>query len=86
MPHAELSCREFVEFLADHLSGELPAARRKVFTAHVAECRSCGNYVRTYRSAIRIARRALGCDREPVAADIPGELVQAILSAREEGS
>ena len=86
MRYAELKCREFVEFLADYLTGDLPDSQRKVFDSHLAECRSCANYTRTYLATMFIARRALGCGSELAPADVPGELLQAILSARGESA
>jgi anti-sigma factor RsiW len=75
-----------VAFLADYLSGELAVAPRRAFDSHHAECSSCANYTRTYLAAIRIASRALGCGSEPAPTDVPEELVQSILSAREESA
>jgi len=79
---AGLSCREFVEFLADYLSGRLPPGRLAVFNAHLAACPSCVSYAKTYAEAIRLGKRVAKAD-EPAPADVPPELVQAILAARD---
>lgn len=83
---AELTCRELVQFLDDYLSGVLPSQRRAAFDSHLAECPSCENYTRTYLEAMRIAKQAFGWGSEGVPADVPEELVRAVLSAREESS
>ena len=78
------TCWEFVEFLADYLSGDLPAERRAAFDAHLAQCASCVNYSKTYLEALRVARMAIGCPDEPLSTGVPEELVQAVLQARGE--
>lgn len=78
----ELTCREFVEFLDDYLSRSLPAEQRAAFDAHLATCPSCVNYTKTYLDALRVARAAFGCPEEAASAQVPEELVEAILQAR----
>lgn len=82
----QLSCREFVEFLADYLSGELPAEQIAVFDAHMAQCPSCVIYAKTYQESIRLGKAALLCSEEPVPAEVPDALIQAILAARKKSS
>jgi len=78
-----LSCRELVAFLADYLSGELPPGQAAAFDAHLAECSACVDYTRTYLEALALAKAAF--HRPDQAADVPEELVQAILEARRQG-
>jgi anti-sigma factor RsiW len=78
----KLSCREFVAFLGEYLSGGLAPEQLAVFNAHLACCPSCVNYTNTYRQAVRLGRAALGCDDGPVPTDVPDQLVQAVLAAR----
>jgi anti-sigma factor RsiW len=78
---ASITCREFVEFLADYLGGELDAARRDEFELHLACCPSCVAYMKSYRATERLERGTLlGVDHVP--ADVPGDLIRAILAAR----
>lgn len=79
-----LSCRQFVEFLGDYLSGELPRERRARFEVHLTRCPACATYVQTYEQAIRVGRAALRCVDEPVTGEVPEELVRAILEIRED--
>ena len=76
---ADPSCREFVEFLGGYLAGELPPGQRARFDAHLARCPACVSYMRTYREAVRLGQAALGADPP---AEVPEELVRAILEAR----
>ena len=77
-----LSCREFVEFLADYLAGQLPNDEVTRFNAHLAGCPSCVSYARTYQDAVRLGRDALLCPDEQLPGDVPEDLVRAILDAR----
>ncbi len=73
-----------MEFLDDYLSGGLSAAQRAAFDSHLARCPSCVSYSKTYLEAQRVARAAFGCPDGPASADVPEELVQAVLQARAE--
>lgn len=77
-----LTCREFVEFLADYLAGELPPDERDTFNAHLALCPSCVAYMNTYQQAVRLGRTVLQQSGDAVPAEIPEELVRAVLDAR----
>jgi anti-sigma factor RsiW len=79
---ARLTCREFVEFLATYLSGELSAGRLAVFNAHLATCPPCVSYAKTYAEAVRLGKAAAR-DDEPAPADVPEALIRAILAARQ---
>ena len=72
------TCRELIDFLADYLSGELPAAERTEFERHLAMCPPCVAYLKSYEQTIRLGKRACaGTDEKP-----PEELIKAILAAR----
>ena len=73
-----MSCRDFADFLADYIDDALPAAVRRQFEAHLAECPDCVAYLQQYRDTIRLAAHA-GDDLLPV----PEELVRAIVLARQ---
>lgn len=77
-----ITCREFVDFLADYLSGELPPGQLAAFNDHLARCPSCASYDRTYLQAMQLGKAVLRCDDEPVPADVPEDLIQTILAAR----
>jgi anti-sigma factor RsiW len=76
----ELTCRELTDFLADYFAGELGPNERALFEGHLAECPDCVAYLRSYAETMRLAKDAYDNGRIP--ADVPDELVLAILEAR----
>jgi anti-sigma factor RsiW len=82
-----MNCREFTEFLDDFLFGTLPTEARAVFEEHLAECPWCVAYLDSYRKTIQLERAALpSSENAPLPADVPEELIQAILNARARAS
>jgi len=81
-----MTCRDFIEFLMDYLSGELSADERAIFDAHLAECPWCVAYLKTYRETVALGKAALAEPEKGVPADVPEDLVRAILAARPEGA
>ena len=77
-----MTCRELMEFLADYLSGELPAEERRLFEEHLAECPDCVAYLKTYEATIRLGSDACSSVQDACCADVPEDLVAAILAVR----
>ena len=77
-----MTCREFVDFLMQYLSGELSLAERSVFEQHMAECPDCMAYLRTYEATIKLEKAAFDNPTGPVPDEVPEDLVGAILAAR----
>ena len=77
-----MTCRELTEFIIDYRSGALSPDVRAQFEAHLAECRDCVTYLKSYGETIRLARGAYGKPDDPIPADVPEKLVEAILAAR----
>lgn len=77
-----LTCRDFIGFLADYLSGAVPADQRADFDAHLAVCPSCVAYLKTYEETIKLGKMAFGHPDDQVPPEVPEELVKAILNAR----
>jgi anti-sigma factor RsiW len=65
----------------DYLAESLSVSERAVFEHHLGECPDCVAYLSTYRQTIELGKAACRAD-DPVPADAPEELVQAILAAR----
>lgn len=84
MTARSLNCRQLIEFLAAYLDDELPAEERTAFDTHLSVCPYCRDYLATYRETIHLGRRALAGESAILEA-VPGELVDAILAARESG-
>ena len=81
-----MTCRDFITFLLEYSSGELSPERRREFDAHLAECPWCVAYLHTYEHTIRLGTAASAVPEAAVPAEVPEELVQAILAARRRGA
>jgi len=82
-----MNCREFTEFLHDYLFGDLPADERAEFDRHLGECPWCVAYLDSYQKTMQLERAAFPAPKDaPPPADVPEELVQAILRARQRAS
>ncbi len=79
----DLTCREFVDFLDDYLSGALSDEQRAAFNAHLAICPSCVAYMKTYQASVQMGKAVLKRSEDPVPGDVPEDLVRAILAARD---
>jgi len=78
-----MNCREFTEFLHEYLFGNLPVEERAEFDKHLAECPWCVAYLDSYQKTIQLGQAAYSQSADaPPPADVPEELIQAILSAR----
>lgn len=75
-----MTCRELVGFLLEYLAGELPTAQRCAFEEHLGECPDCVAYLRADRDAVRLGKAAWTDLDGPPPADVPEELVRAILA------
>jgi len=77
-----MTCRELIDFLGAYLDGELSQEVRLRFDEHLAGCPECSAYLETYRATVRFTRGAFRDLYGPVPADVPEDLVKAILAAR----
>jgi anti-sigma factor RsiW len=77
-----MTCREFADFMADYLSGELPAGSRSKFEQHLEVCANCVKYIAGYKATIELGRAAFDDPDAPAPDYVPEDLVQAILSAK----
>jgi anti-sigma factor RsiW len=77
-----VTCRQFADFIADYLSGELPAPTLEQFEHHLTICQNCLTYVANYRQTIALGRRVFTEDDAALPGDVPEDLVSAILSLR----
>ena len=77
-----MTCQQLTNFIIDYRSGALSPDVRAQFDAHLAECRDCVTYLKSYEDTIALARGAFAVPDDPIPADVPEKLVQAILVAR----
>ena len=82
MATPELTCREFANFLMAYDDGELAAAERARFDAHLAECPDCVAYLGSYRTTVALGRKAFADENADARPHAPEELVRAVLAAR----
>lgn len=75
-----MTCREFAEFLDAFLAGTLPSEQALAFQRHLAICADCVAYLDSYQRTMAACRTLRGEDALP--ADVPEELVEAILRSR----
>jgi len=77
-----MNCRQLVDFLMAYLDGELPEDQRARFERHLSLCPACVVYMNSYIETVKMGKAACACPDEPIPADVPEELVRAILAAR----
>lgn len=76
-----MTCRELIEFLMAYLDRELPEDQVRVFEEHLRLCPPCEAYLETYQEAVREGR-AVCAEEDAAPAEVPEDLVRAILAAR----
>jgi len=77
-----VTCREFADFILDYTAGELPADAREPFEWHLSRCQNCQQYIEQYKSTIQAGRLAFRDLDDELPADVPDDLVRAVLAAR----
>jgi anti-sigma factor RsiW len=77
-----VTCRELTDFIADYLSGELTPTSKDEFDSHLGLCPNCRQYLADYQATVRLGKKAFVDDGADVPADVPEDLVRAILAAR----
>ena len=75
-----MTCHELHEFLMSYVEGELPPPQRAEFEKHLGLCKSCVNFVDSYKATPELARKALVSG--DAKASVPDGLIKAILAAR----
>lgn len=78
-----MTCQEMADFLADYIGEELDAEVRVTFEQHIAKCHNCHVFLDQYRTTIVAGRAAYAHldSEEPPMAEMPEQLVHAILEA-----
>jgi len=77
-----MTCREFADFMDDYLAGGLPADVLSPFEYHLSVCANCVRYLAQYRDTITMGRAAFARSADPVPAEVPEDLIAAIMQAR----
>jgi anti-sigma factor RsiW len=61
----DIVCQQAVELVTDYIEGALPAAGRRRFERHLADCPHCTEYLAQMRATIALAGRVTGDDLTP---------------------
>ena len=77
-----MTCRELIGFLDDYISDSQSASIREEFERHLGVCRACREYLGMYRDTVSLTRMMRSDPDGPVPADVPEDLVRAVLTAR----
>jgi anti-sigma factor RsiW len=77
-----MTCRELVDFLMDYVDGLLSEPERLCFEEHLGECPDCVAYLASYREAVRLGKEACASGEDAIPAEVPEDLVRAVLAAR----
>ena len=51
-----MTCRVLIDCIADYLDDGLDGATLATFDRHLGNCRSCREYLRSYRMTMQLAR------------------------------
>lgn len=78
-----MNCQELVDFLMDYLDGTLPPQQAASFKEHLNRCPPCVVYLQSYEQCIRIGKECM-CEEELIMAEVPENMVKAILAARKQ--
>jgi anti-sigma factor RsiW len=77
-----MTCRQVTEFLMDYLSAELPPTQQAAFEKHLEVCPECVAYLKSYKRTVALGKAVFRDLDEQAGAEVPEQLVQAILAAR----
>ncbi len=77
-----MTCQEFVDFILAYLERDLGEEERAIFEAHIELCPPCLGYLETYKDTVALGSACCAEPDGPVPADVPEQLVRAVLSAR----
>jgi anti-sigma factor RsiW len=72
-----------VDFLMRYLDRELSEEERAEFERHIADCPPCHVYLAQYEDTVRLEKELCPDPAGELAEEVPEELVNAILAARQ---
>lgn len=78
----QLTCAEFERFVLDYHEGLLSERQRSTFELHMWMCPMCDVYFKSYVKSVQMGQRLYEDEDGDSPADLPDELVAAILESR----
>lgn len=79
-----INCESFDTFIVDFLDGNLQEDQKLIFTKHLNECPPCKKYLKDYQKSIQLSQAVFSAEQEVDKQEMPEELVQAILAAKQQ--
>jgi hypothetical protein len=80
-PH-QITCAEFERFVMDYYGEQLTARQRSMFDFHMRICPMCDVHFQSYVKAIEMGRELFKEEEALQKAELPPDLVMAILETR----
>ncbi|MEL0659823.1 zf-HC2 domain-containing protein [Psychromonas arctica] len=77
-----ISCESFDTFIVDYIDDNLQDNQKRIFIHHLNECPACRVYLKNYEYRIQLSKSIFANDTDK--ADIPNQLVEAILAAKKQ--
>lgn len=78
-----INCKSFDAFIVDYIDDNLKDEEKKIFIRHLIECAPCKKYLEDYQNSIALSEAAFSNDEKNPKKEIPEQLVNAILAARQ---
>ena len=78
----QLTCEEFERFVIDYHEGHLTDRQRALFDFHMEICPMCRVHFRSYVKAVQMGQRLYEDEVAQEPAELPDDLVAAIVEAR----
>ena len=75
MATKSVTCEETLDVLVDYVDGAMDGSTLSAFEAHFADCPPCLDFLRTYKTTIRVSQKCL--EAEP---EIPEEVSNRLRS------
>jgi anti-sigma factor RsiW len=81
-----ITCLEFEQFIDDYLDKELTPKETAAFERHLKLCRECREYLKAYQNSIALGKAVFAENNDDflIPKDVPNDLLQAILEARQQ--
>ena len=77
-----ITCKDFADFIGRYLDGELSDAESSEFDAHMKLCPSCIDYMESIKTTQECCKCMCDDPEAEVPAEVPEDLIQAILRAK----
>jgi anti-sigma factor RsiW len=56
-PPGMIHCRQVIDLILNYLEGTLAPEERRAFEAHIAACRNCWRFLKSYRETVALGQQ-----------------------------